>query len=57
MPDAKTTPPLNATIARVTERIRQRSAVTRAEYLARMRALAQAGPARAHLSCGNQAHA
>lgn len=50
-------PALNATIARVTERIRTRSASTRAEYLARVHAAAEAGPARAHLTCGNQAHA
>ena len=50
-------PALNATIARVTERIRTRSASTRADYLARLQAAAAAGPARAHLTCGNQAHA
>ncbi|PKP69867.1 MAG: phosphogluconate dehydratase [Alphaproteobacteria bacterium HGW-Alphaproteobacteria-4] len=49
--------PLNPTIARVTDRIRTRSAVSRADYLARIRAAGAAGPARAHLSCGNQAHA
>jgi len=49
--------PLDATIARVTERIRARSAARRAEYLARIRAAAAAGPARAHINCGNQAHA
>jgi phosphogluconate dehydratase len=48
---------LNATIARVTDRIRARSAGRRADYLAQIKAAAQAGPARAHLSCGNQAHA
>ncbi len=48
---------LNATIARVTDRIRARSEGPRGEYLARMRAAAQQGPARAHLACGNQAHA
>ncbi|MDR0809680.1 MAG: phosphogluconate dehydratase, partial [Gemmobacter sp.] len=47
---------LNATIARVTDRIRARSAGLRGDYLARMRAAAGAGPARAHLSCSNQAH-
>ncbi|MFD2174143.1 phosphogluconate dehydratase [Rhodobacter lacus] len=50
-------PPLDATIARVTERIRARSGPRREDYLARIRAAAHAGPARAHLSCGNQAHA
>ena len=48
---------LNATIARVTDRIRARSEGPRGEYLARIRAAAQAGPARGHLACGNQAHA
>ena len=48
---------LNATIADVTERIRRRSAQGREAYLARMAAAADAGPRRAHLTCGNQAHA
>ena len=48
---------LHPTIARVTDRIRERSATSRAAYLARMTAAAQAGPARGHLACGNQAHA
>ena len=48
---------LNATIARVTARIRARSESSRGLYLDRMAAAAHAGPARAHLSCGNQAHA
>ncbi len=49
--------PLNATIARVTDRIRARSETTRSAYLDRIGRAAAAGPARAHLSCGNQAHA
>ncbi len=49
--------PLHPTIARVTDRIRARSARTRAEYLDRIGKAASAGPVRAHLSCGNQAHA
>jgi phosphogluconate dehydratase len=49
--------PLHPAIARVTDRIRARSAASRTAYLDRMRRAAQAGPARAHLSCGNQAHA
>jgi phosphogluconate dehydratase len=49
--------PLNATIAKVTDRIRARSAKERATYLERIGKAAAAGPARAHLSCGNQAHA
>ncbi|MCX8507853.1 MAG: dihydroxy-acid dehydratase, partial [Rhodobacteraceae bacterium] len=44
-------------IAAVTDRIRQRSETTRAAYLERLAAAAVTGPARAHLSCGNQAHA
>ncbi|ETD79998.1 phosphogluconate dehydratase [Rhodobacter capsulatus] len=53
----ETAAPLNATIARVTDRIRARSAARRGDYLARIAAAAAAGPARAHLTCGNQAHA
>lgn len=49
--------PLHPTIARVTDRIRARSAATRSAYLARIAAAGQAGPARGHLACGNQAHA
>lgn len=48
---------LNATIARVTDRIRARSADLRGPYLERMQAAALTGPARGHLACGNQAHA
>ena len=48
---------LNPTIADVTERIRHRSVGSRSAYLARMAAAAEAGPRRAHLTCGNQAHA
>ncbi|NDH20353.1 MAG: phosphogluconate dehydratase [Rhodobacteraceae bacterium] len=49
--------PLNPTIARVTERIIERSEDTRSTYLERMKALGDQGPRRAHLTCGNQAHA
>ncbi|MCV2864704.1 phosphogluconate dehydratase [Defluviimonas sp. WL0075] len=49
--------PLHQTIADVTGRIRDRSAETRRAYLERIRRAAEDGPARAHLSCGNQAHA
>ena len=49
--------PLNPRIEAVTQRIRARSAPRRTAYLDRMHAAAEAGPARAHLSCGNQAHA
>ncbi|NJM83547.1 MAG: phosphogluconate dehydratase [Tabrizicola sp.] len=48
---------LHPTIARVTDRIRERSIDSRARYLQRMAAAAAEGPVRAHLSCGNQAHA
>ncbi len=48
---------LNPTIARVTDRIRARSTDTRGAYLERMAQAASQGPMRAHLSCGNQAHA
>ncbi|CUH77563.1 phosphogluconate dehydratase [Tropicibacter naphthalenivorans] len=48
---------LNDTIARVTARIEDRSAQMRATYLDRMRRAAEEGPRRAHLTCGNQAHA
>ncbi|WP_375173098.1 phosphogluconate dehydratase [Pseudooceanicola sp.] len=49
--------PLNPAIEKVTQRIIARSAETRGRYLDRMTAAAEAGPVRAHLSCGNQAHA
>ena len=49
--------PLNDTVHQVTERIRARSRNSRTDYLERMARAADAGPARAHLSCGNLAHA
>ena len=49
--------PLNATVARVTERIVDRSAPLRRPYLDRMARARDEGVHRAHLSCGNQAHA
>ncbi|MES2144666.1 MAG: phosphogluconate dehydratase [Pseudomonadota bacterium] len=49
--------PLNPVIARVTDRIRARSQDTRSAYLSRIAKAASDGPVRAHLSCGNQAHA
>ena len=49
--------PLDARIAEVTDRIIERSRPTREPYLDRMRQLAEDGPRRAHLTCGNQAHA
>ncbi|MEJ6478872.1 MAG: phosphogluconate dehydratase [Octadecabacter sp.] len=48
---------LNATLNEVTMRIVARSAEARAKYLAQMVAARSEGPKRAHLSCGNQAHA
>ena len=48
---------LNAIILDVTERIQARSERTRKAYLDTMCAAAQDGPRRAHLTCGNQAHA
>ena len=47
---------MNPTIEAVTDRIRARSAKTRGDYLARVARAVEAGPARAHLSCGNMAH-
>lgn len=48
---------LDPAIAAATERIVRRSRELRRNYLVRMAAAAEAGPRRAHLSCGNQAHA
>ncbi len=48
---------LHATLKTVTDRIEARSKATRDIYLARMKAAAAEGPRRAHLTCGNQAHA
>ncbi|MFN3724041.1 MAG: phosphogluconate dehydratase [Paracoccaceae bacterium] len=48
---------LHPTIARVTDRIRERSHGPRGDYLRQMAAAVAAGPARSHLTCGNQAHA
>ena len=48
---------LHRSIAAVTGRIRERSAATRGPYLDRMAKAVSDGPARAHLTCGNQAHA
>lgn len=49
--------PLNPTIHDVTQRIIDRSKESRSAYMARMRQAMDEGPRRAHLSCGNQAHA
>lgn len=48
---------MNATLAKVTDRIIARSAEARSRYLERMAQAASEGPRRAHLTCGNQAHA
>jgi len=48
---------LENTIHKVTSRIQNRSAQARQTYLARMHQAQQEGPRRAHLTCGNQAHA
>ncbi|WP_103255925.1 phosphogluconate dehydratase [Tabrizicola aquatica] len=48
---------LHPVIARVTDRIRARSQHSRGLYLGRMGQAVANGPVRAHLSCGNQAHA
>ncbi|MFV2052648.1 phosphogluconate dehydratase [Aliiroseovarius sp. YM-037] len=48
---------LHTTLRDVTDRIIERSAETRAAYLKMIDGAAESGPARAHLSCGNQAHA
>ncbi|MEM1439568.1 MAG: phosphogluconate dehydratase [Pseudomonadota bacterium] len=47
---------LNDTLHRVTERIIERSAETRADYLAQVEAARRQGPHRSELSCGNLAH-
>ncbi len=48
---------LHSDLAQVTDRIAKRSAKTRSAYLDRMNAARKNGPNRAHLTCGNQAHA
>ena len=48
---------LHPVVARITDRIRARSADARGQYLQRMGSAVATGPVRAHLSCGNQAHA
>ncbi|RVT85189.1 phosphogluconate dehydratase [Rhodobacteraceae bacterium CCMM004] len=49
--------PLDPTVAEVTDRIVARSRDSRTRYLDRMARAADEGPRRAHLTCGNQAHA
>ena len=48
---------VHQTIQAVTDRIIARSEKSRGDYLDRMNAAAAEGPRRAHLTCGNQAHA
>ena len=48
---------VNARLQDITDRIIERSARTREDYLSRMRAANGKGPNRAHLSCSGQAHA
>ncbi len=48
---------LNKEIKRITERIQERSKATRSAYLEQMDAQFKKGTHRAHLSCGNLAHA
>ena len=50
-------PALHPKIAEVTARIVEKSRDTRASYLERIEDARKAGPGRAHLSCGNLAHA
>ena len=47
---------LNQTVARVTDRVIERSAATRTAYLERIRAAGEKGPKRSRLSCSNLAH-
>ncbi|HEX7639681.1 MAG TPA: phosphogluconate dehydratase [Burkholderiaceae bacterium] len=51
------TPPLNATVAAVTERIRRRSAASRADYLGHVDALRTRTRGPERLGCANVAHA
>ena len=48
---------INPTIKNVTDRITKRSETTRSDYLEKMNGARKEGPKRAHLTCGNQAHA
>jgi phosphogluconate dehydratase len=48
---------LNDTVRRVTDRIKARSETSRGTYLDKIGAARDQGVKRAHLSCGNQAHA
>lgn len=48
---------LNDVLKRVTDRIEKRSRAARTAYMAQMRQAKSDGPQRAHVSCGNLAHA
>ena len=48
---------INLVIQSVTEKIQKRSEKKRLSYLNRMNEARKDGPRRAHLTCGNQAHA
>jgi phosphogluconate dehydratase len=48
---------LDKTLLKVTDRIIERSKDSRKKYVDRMQSAVKRGPRRAHLSCGNQAHA
>lgn len=48
---------LDSAIARVTDRIRERSERTRSAYLSRIDEIGKLEPTRSHLGCGNLAHA
>ena len=48
---------LNSTVAKVTDRIIERSGQARGKYLDKIARAQDAGVKRAHLACGNQAHA
>ncbi len=49
--------PLRGTVAAVTQRIRERSAMARSAYLERLQALAQRPPGAQRMGCANVAHA
>ena len=49
--------PLNDTVHQVTERIKARSSQTRGQYMDKIARAQDVGVKRAHLTCGNQAHA
>ncbi|WP_373236645.1 phosphogluconate dehydratase [Cohaesibacter celericrescens] len=51
------TKPLHETLKRVTDQIAERSRDSRAAYLVKTEAARKTGPGRAHLTCGNLAHA